>query len=169
MLSEKRKALVSTLDSIKEPPHDGDAGYDLIATSEPKIVGIRNPKGSGWKSIDYIEYSTSLKIQPPEGFFSIVVPRSSISKKKLMLANSIGVIDAGYRGEISARFKYIFQPSDLVICPETLTMSVYPDCLYEKGDKIAQLIFIPLTTPKLEINELDSSTRNEGGYGSTGL
>ena len=73
-----------------------------------------------------------------------------------MVKNSVGVIDSGYRGEIKVRV----QRTDTSFIGENI---------YEVGDKVAQLIIMPY--PKIELEEVDelsSTERGEGGYGSTG-
>ena len=70
------------------------AGYDIVATSEPKIVGIEGKYKNSWKSTDFIEYETNLYIAPSVlDIHTFIFPRSSISKYNLVLANSIGLID----------------------------------------------------------------------------
>lgn len=92
----------------------------------------------------------------PSSFW--LVSRSSISKSPLMLANSIGLIDAGYRGNIIAAFKYFKQPRDC------------DGVMYEiaQGSKVVQ-ICSPLLTPirVVVVDELSSTSRGSGGFGST--
>lgn len=121
----------------------GSAGQDLVAISKELV-----DEGD----FGYIEYGTGIAIKIPEGFAGYIFPRSSVSKTGHILANSVGVIDSDYRGEIKIRFKTI---------PESKE--------YEKGDRVAQLIILP--TPKIELlqkDDLDNTERGEGGFGSTG-
>lgn len=120
----------------------GDAGLDLVATDW------------GWhdSKAGIAVYSTNLGVEIPEGYVGLIFPRSSISKKDLMLANSVGVIDSGYRGEI----KFMFR--------------VFTWDIYRVGDKIGQLIILPY--PKIEVvastkDEVSKTERGEGGFGST--
>jgi dUTPase len=107
-------------------------GYDIIATCDPEIVGKLHANSTTvYESIDYIQYKTNLKIavqkdkvwtggtsSPLDIDYDILaMPRSSVSKYNLVLANSIGLIDADYRGEILIRFKYIWQPEDFIYVP----------------------------------------------------
>ena len=127
---------------IPQYAKDGDAGCDLVATSKTETEL-------------YIEYGTSLAFEIPEGYVGLVFPRSSISKYHLDLANSVGVVDSGYRGEVTARFKK--------------TSNTAYQTIYNVGDKICQLIVLPY--PKiefLETQELTKTVRGAGGYGSTG-
>ncbi len=123
----------------------GDAGLDLVATSKEYCEG-------------YIQYGTSLSFEIENGFVGLIFPRSSISNKDQMLSNSVGVIDAGYRGEVLFRFK----DSD-----PTLNKTMARE--YEVGDRIGQLVIIEL--PKvniIEVTELSNSVRGIGRYGSSG-
>ena len=163
--------------AISDPAKEGDVGYDVIASSEPVIVGKKNPEGY-WKNIDYIEYDLMIKIdgfQPVNSnqadVFTLVFPRSSISKYNLLLCNSVGVVDSGYRGNVKVRFKYLFQPEDLKVSQMgNVCGMINSDKIYQKGDKVCQLVFQQHFHPLIELFEnLEESERNEGGFGSTNL
>lgn len=116
----------------------GDAGLDLTC------VSVKNEK-------DYVECSTGLAIEIPIGYVGLVFPRSSISSKDLSLANCVGVIDSGYRGEVTARFR----------SSGTRT--------YTPGDRVVQLIVMQYPTVTItEVETLSESERSTGGYGSSG-
>lgn len=122
---------------------EGDAGLDLVATSHTE-------------NELYIEYGTSLAIEIPEGYVGLIYPRSSISKYHLALANSVGVVDSGYRGEIMVRFKK--------------TLDQPHANLYNVGDKVCQLIIMPVPRVTLhEVTELGETERGAGGFGSSGV
>ena len=139
----------------------GDAGMDLIATS------INNDND------DYIEYGTGLAIEIPDGYVGLIFPRSSNSKKDLLLCNSVGVIDSGYRGEIKLRYKRIINPSleklnieKSIFTPPSLYLTIDH---YEVGDKVGQIMILPLPFVEfVEANELSKTERGDGGFGSTG-
>jgi dUTP pyrophosphatase len=119
------------------------AGFDLVATSK-KTTEM------------YIEYGTGLAVAIPVGYCGIIQARSSVSKKSLMLANGVGLIDADYRGELLLRFKSVKMDSGLTSEE------------YEVGDAIAQLRICAV--PKIaleEVEELDATERGEGGFGHT--
>ena len=118
---------------------DGDAGLDLTATHMT------------WEE-NFIEYGTGIAVEIPEGYVGLVFPRSSVSKREnFYLKNSVGVIDSGYRGEIKLRFNKSEEH-------------------YGAGEKIGQLIILPYPTIYLEeVNELSSTDRGQGGFGSTGI
>lgn len=177
------------------------AGYDIVAVDDPVIVGESVIKEGEfnpfWKRIDYIEYHTALQISPQspdkmayhakEFYHTLIHPRSSVRKYNLVLANSIGLVDNDYRGEILCCFKYIWQPEDLVALvnpsseltdgtgnPAKLTLELVGRLnkakIYQKGDKIAQLV-ASLTVPSeyVLVSELDATERGAGGFGSTDL
>lgn len=144
------------------------AGYDIVATSDPKIVGEQ--EGSVWKRIDYIEYETNLYIAPESiTFHTLIHPRSSISKYNLVLANSIGLVDNDYRGMVICRFKYIWQPEDLKYpFPSGILGNVNYNKIYKKGDTIAQLVVEPTVMVDFElVDDLTKTKRGEGAFGST--
>jgi len=120
----------------------GDAGMDLVAT---KIIS---------NTTFDVTYGTDLAMEIPKGFVGLIFPRSSIRKYELILSNSVGVIDSGYRGELQATFKKENGLDSLA---------------YKVGDRIAQIMIIP--HPPIEFNEVDElsdTERGDGGFGSTG-
>lgn len=122
----------------------GDAGMDLTAVSMNKV---------DQNTFGYLEYDTGLAFEIPEGYVGLLFPRSSISNSGLILSNSVGVVDSGYRASVKFRFKHI---------PNT--------AYYQVGDRIGQIIIVPY--PQIEFNvveELSFTERSEGGFGSTGL
>jgi dUTP pyrophosphatase len=176
--------LVKKVDGLKLPSRANvtDAGYDVIATSV-NIVGTEVFKNSGeFSKINYIEYGTSVFLNldrfydiSHKNIHTLLFPRSSISKTNLVLANSIGLIDAGYVNEIKVRFKYIAQPSDIHILPDgKITYKIDTSSIYKVGDRIAQLVFsntIDATFNVIESTEWENITteiNRGGGFGSTG-
>ena len=126
---------------------EGDAGIDLIATSK------------WYDEHGNVCFGTNRAFEIPKGYVGLLFPRSSNAKKDLILSNSVGVLDSGYRGEVMLKFK------------NTITASgQYFECdTYNIKDRIGQLIIIPY--PKIEfeeVEELSETERGNGGYGSTG-
>lgn len=120
----------------------GDAGLDLVATD---IIE---------ESMYMVKYGTGLAVEIPEGYVGLLFPRSSVSKTNLTLANSVGVIDSGYRGQIMCVFNKVNNP---------MLES------YKVGDKIAQLVLVAAPQFSInEVNELSTTERGDGGFGSTG-
>ena len=165
----RSKYYIKKVDGLNLPyrANESDAGYDVVATGAPKIVG-EQVGGGLYKRIDYIEYETNVYIAPEGRFHTDLRPRSSISKYNLVLANSIGLIDKGYRNQILARFKYIWNPEDYTIENGMLMGAVNVRKIYNQGDKICQLV--PMETHDIDffvVDELDNNDRG-GGFGSTG-
>ncbi len=122
---------------------EGDAGLDLTAVTMTSV----NEENYG-----YLEYDTGISMEIPEGHVGLVFPRSSISHTGLILANAVGIVDSNYRGPIKCRFKAI--PNSNV---------------YSSGDRVAQLIILPI--PQItfeEVEELSTTERGSKGFGSTG-
>ena len=121
----------------------GDAGADLVATV-------------AWATESQIVYGTGLAVEIPEGMVGLVFPRSSVRNYALSMANSVGVIDSGYRGEIMVTFN--------------IKTSHNTRELYKIGDRIAQLVIVPVPLIQyVETKELSETSRGEGGHGSTGV
>ncbi len=194
---KKVPGLVIPKQANAEPP--ADAGYDIVAMSDPQIIGesFNRPLDDLqlWSKVNYIEYRTGLYIAPAPDtvynwdgvtdgsninpsvfdihFHTLIHPRSSISKYNLVLANSIGLIDGGYRNEILLRFKYMFQPEDMFLVPDAGAMKIYgrvnPETIYKKGDKICQIKACETTPIEfVPVDDLSVTERNMGGFGSSG-
>ncbi len=146
----------------------GDSGLDLFC---PKDVSISCGETS-FVELD-IKCEMFEKVQDSDGNFHIrnvsyyLYPRSSISKTPLILKNSVGIIDAGYRGEIKGAFYNTPSWDDIISVDSSKTPSTY---LIKKGTRLLQIC-----APNLEpfqfmlVNELTETSRGTGGYGSTGI
>lgn len=146
-----------------------DTGYDVKFIGQKEIVG------------DTIFFRTGIAIEPPEGYYIEIVPRSSISKLPFMLANSVAIIDEGYRGEILVPIR-ILHPNvgDYVqgdIRPMGM-MSLYgkrpqslqavAHAILERGDALVQLVIRQrIEADFVRVNELSVTERADGGFGST--
>jgi len=139
------KVKIKLLDDNSVKPKyakESDAGLDLVATS---IIN---------ETPTQITYGLGIAMEIPEGMVGLVFPRSSIRNYDLSLTNSVGVIDAGYRGELQATFH------------KTLGIS---SKTYEVGDRVVQIIIVPHPVIQLQVvDELSESSRGKGGFGSTG-
>jgi len=125
---------------------DGAAGMDLAACLEAPVT-IR----PGERKL--IPTGLALEL-PSRAFVALVFPRSGLaSRQGISMANAVGVIDADYRGEI--------------LCP-LINLGAEPVTI-KPGDRIAQILFIPVATATLRwVENLSPSLRGEGGFGSTG-
>ena len=129
---------------LPEYKHPGDAGADLRA-NEDKIIPA-NSRGI---------VDTGVHIQPPEGWYTRVVPRSGLALKKgITVLNTPGTIDEQYRDSIKV---ILLNTSD-------------SDFTVSRGDRIAQLVLEKLNLMEFDkVLMLDSSERGNGGIGSTGI
>ena len=156
----KFKQLVETA-VLPSYAKEGDAGLDLTATSK------------SYDEFGNVVYGIGLAVEIPEGYVGLISPRSSNSKQDLLLSNSVGVIDSGYRGEILLKFRKALSEQEVdnsrrgnVVLWEPTYYSINE---YAIGDKIGQLIVMPY--PKINpvfSEELSETSRGEGGFGSSG-
>lgn len=157
IVNEKAKDLYVTNNSYKD-----DSGLDLYVLEDINIkigetvfidLGIQCEMLKNNKNIAYYLY-----------------PRSSISKTPLILANSVGIIDPGYRGNIKAAVKYIPDHDFFETLAKETQPITYPVYTIKKGTRLFQICSGNLKPFKTKIvNLLSSSERGEGGFGSTGL
>jgi dUTP pyrophosphatase len=145
--------------------HEGDAGLDLCATEDVTLYpGQWQMVGSG----------VSMAI--PKGFVGLVVPRSGLGCKGLVLKNGPGIIDSGYRGEIKMPL-YNNNPThwwdismDMFTPRRHFGNKPKGTIHVRKGDRVAQLLIVPVAQASLvQVDSLDESERGEGSFGSTGV
>ena len=139
--------LPMTVDKDAKVPtyaHETDAAADLYAMEDQVIAAHTYGNKIG----------TGVKIQLPEGWLAMILPRSSMgTKTPLRLSNSVGLIDSGYRGELGVLYD---NTSDL-------------DYKISAGDRIAQLLVMPSHRFQAEIvDSLEDSDRGETGFGDSG-
>lgn len=117
------------------------AGFDLYAAREMTIL----PRGSQL-------ISTGVRMEIPEGWFGMICPRSSVASKTPLRIGA-RVIDSDYRGEV------------LVNLHNDSNISAWK---VEKGERVAQIVFMQHLTEMVQVETLESSVRGDGGFGSTG-
>ena len=129
-----------------------DSGIDLVAVENIDVEPF------GVSTINFKIKCQMLNTENNNFMPYYLYPRSSISKTPLMMANSVGIIDSGYRGNIMAKVRNIpFNSSD---------NSNYK---IEKGTRLFQICAPDLSPLKVRlVNELSTTSRGEGGFGSTG-
>ena len=124
--------------------HKGDSGVDLYSAEDYTL-----------KPMERKLVSTGIRIAIPHGYEAQVRPKSGLAVEHgIGHANSVGTIDSGYRGEIK------------------VPLINFSDRSYkiEKGKKIGQMVFAKVEEAVFEeTDELDSTSRGEGGFGSTGI
>jgi dUTP pyrophosphatase len=125
--------------------HQGDAGMDLVSVEDVTLAPLERAS-----------VGTGLALAIPEGFAGFVQPRSGLALRKgLGLVNSPGLIDSHYRGELRVILINLDPHSELVV---------------RKGERMAQLVIQPVARLQtVETDDLDSTVRGEGGFGSTGV
>ena len=124
--------------------HPGDAGVDLYAREATTLAP------GAWAAI-----GTGVAVEIPEGHVGLVAPRSGLAVRHgISIVNGPGVIDSGYRGEIKA----------------VLVNHGREPVGFDRGERIAQLLVIPVTAFEFEeVENLGESTRGHAGFGSTGV
>lgn len=120
----------------------GAAGIDLKAMSMEYL------------DKNTIRYNLGVAVEIPEGYFGMLVARSSVVNRGMMLTNGVGIIDSDYRGPLMAVFTIVDRVKSH----------------YLPGEYVCQLVIVP--TAKVEVNEiyqLLDTERGEGGFGSTDI
>ena len=148
MSSDAINLPIKRLDPTVELPsyaYAGDAGLDLRANEDVDLAPLER------KLI-----STGLAIAIPDGYAGFVQPRSGLALREgLSMANTPGLIDAHYRGELK-------------VC--AVNLDAEKTIHIERGERIAQLVIqkVPMVT-LVEVDELDETDRGDGGFGSSGV
>jgi dUTP pyrophosphatase len=141
------EVLIQRLDpelAIPAYAHPGDAGADLVASSDVTLKpGERALVGTG------------IAIALQDGYAAFVHPRSGLAAKHgVSIVNAPGTVDAGYRGEIK-------------VC--LVNLDTAAEVTLKRGDRIAQLVIQRVEKARfVEVERLPGSARGDGGYGSTG-
>jgi dUTP pyrophosphatase len=142
-LPEVASVVVDEGFDLPQYAHEGDAGFDLITNQD---ILVRGRAGT--------LVSTPYKIALPAGHVLLVCSKSGLAaKEQIFVLNAPGIVDSGYRGTIGV----------------PLYNLSLRDRLFKKGDKVAQGVIVKYEKLDfLEVDELDVTDRNEGGFGSTG-
>lgn len=124
--------------------HETDAGMDLTCSRLE------------WENGGILVCHTDVAFEIPQGCVGLVFPRSSVYDTHLSLSNCVGVIDSGYRGEVSLKF-YVNDYR-------------FNEKFYKVGQRCGQIIILPY--PKIELipsEHLSEGERGTDAYGSTGI
>lgn len=136
------EVLITTLGQTPKYQTSGAAGVDL-ESMEFVVIPAE----------EVVLVSTGLSMAIPEGYEGQVRSRSGLALKGIVVANSPGTVDSDYRGEVKVILR-------------NLTLSDYH---VKKGDRIAQMVFAKVEHVNFTcVDELPSTVRNTGGFGSTG-
>ena len=125
--------------------YEGDAGLDLRANEDVTLMPFERRL-----------IGTGLAIAIPEGYAGFVQPRSGLALKLgLSMANTPGLVDSHYRGELKVA---------------AVNLDAHEPIVIARGERIAQLVIQRVPVVHLvEVAELDETDRGEGGFGSTGV
>lgn len=136
----KMKVMLDPGAKMPTRAHKLDAGYDLYSREDV------------WINAGSSEcFDTGVHIEIPAGYVGFLKSKSGLNVKRGLLGE--GVIDAGYTGSICVKL-YNHGREDVRIC---------------EGQKISQLVLLPIFTPDLEeVDQLEDTDRGNGGFGSTG-
>lgn len=147
-MSDRIKLPIKRLDPSVELPsyaYDGDAGLDLRSNEDVTLEPFERRL-----------VATGLAIAIPDGYAGFVQPRSGLALREgLSMANTPGLIDAHYRGELK-------------VC--AINLDPHNLIHIERGERIAQLVIQKVPVVELEeVDELDETDRGCGGFGSSGV
>jgi dUTP pyrophosphatase len=122
---------------------DGAAGFDIYSDHDLARVHFGQ----------VVVISTGIAVAIPEGYVGLIKPRSGLAVRR-GVDTMAGVIDSDYRGEI----KVVLTVHSTDIVPFRV----------EPGERIAQLVVVPVMLESMEVTDLDETDRGESGFGSTG-
>ena len=142
---EKMELKVKLSDGAPLPKHakPGDAGLDLTSREDVLLMPHET-----------VIVGTGVAVEIPEGYVGLCFPRSGLASKGYVnLANCVGVVDSGYRGEIKAPLHNISGSVRHV----------------ERGERVFQLVVMPYATCEcVAVDNLSETERGDGGFGSSG-
>lgn len=143
--TDVRICLVNDTADVPMQAHKGDAGFDL-----------RSMETFDLEPFERRLVPTGIALELPENFAALVIPRSGLAAKHgISIVNAPGLIDSGYRGEI---------------CVSLINLDAHERFHVEVGDRIAQLMILPIPDVALVlVDALSSSNRGSDGFGSSGL
>lgn len=131
---------------MPERAHETDAGYDLKTPYDMILPPTTTMHGTGWIVVD-----TGVHMEIPKGFCGLLVSKSGLNVKNHITGT--GLVDSGYTGSIRVK---LYNHTD-------------EEHKFERGDKLIQIVILPVHTPRLELaEEIDETERGENGFGSTG-
>lgn len=162
--------LLSKNATMPKREHDTDAGFDIYAA---ETLALQPQE----KAL----IRTDIAVNIPKGFVGLLTSRSGVSSKTHLVIET-GKIDAGFTGNMKINIKNDFQfvgdnyVQDFILDIKNKQNSTYRNDIklgtykINKGDKLAQLVIVPIITPELQkVEEFSSeSTRGEKGFGSSG-
>ena len=142
-MKELQVKLLSENAIIPTRSHEQDGGLDMYSTQDRLISG---------RSSEEFDFGVAVDI--PEGYVGLLFARSGLGSRGIRPSNCVGVIDSGYRGSIKV----------------TLRNDTVSGKRIKVGDRVAQLVIVPIVTPNpVVVDDFQEKTsRGEGGFGSSG-
>lgn len=143
--------------NLQEPALSGDVGYNLPSSKRMKISPGQ-----------LVEIPTGIHVELPKNTWGLILARSSanVSGKLLVFP---GVVDEGFRGEITIIVRNLQGRQDLLYFFRKLFGLSDGDFIIEKGQSVAQLVLFKALVPKIyQVSELSESERGSNAFGSTG-
>lgn len=138
------KIFKTDVEAIVPTKHrESDVGFDLTIIKESKRFNDKT-----------VLYDTGIKLDIPNGYYVEIVPRSSLSKSGYMLANSVGIIDQSYRGNIFVALTKVVENADDIVLPFKCCQMIVRKQIYARIIESSE--------------EFEDTERNAGGFGSTG-
>jgi dUTP pyrophosphatase len=129
-----------------------DSGYDLTIISEYKRL-----------TSNTVIYDTGIQLEIPNGYYVEIVPRSSISRSGYMLANNVGIIDQGYRGNLYIALTKINGETPELSMPWKCCQMIVKKQVYSRLEVVATSVATLGAAAAIE-----TSSRGTGAFGSTG-
>jgi dUTP pyrophosphatase len=121
--------------------YSSDVGYDLTVFEVYKKISDKTTI-----------YNTGIIVIPPDGYYTKIVPRSSISKTGYILSNNVGIIDSTYTGNLLIALTKVDDSMPDLKCPFTRCQLILEKCIYSE---------------MIEVSEIPKTKRSNGGFGST--
>lgn len=139
---------------MPQKAHETDGGFDLFAPEDftvPCTYNVPQRDGTTEPFIGSAVIDTGVHMAIPAGYVGMIKSKSGLNMRNEIIAE--GVVDSGYSGSIKVKFR-------------NLSNENYR---FKKGDKITQIVILPIPYVELEqVTELSKTDRGEGGFGSTG-
>jgi dUTP pyrophosphatase len=110
---------------------------------------------------DTVLYDTGIKLEIPNGYYVEIVPRSSISRSGYMLANSVGIIDQGYTGNLYVALRKINKDCEDLVMPYKCCQIIMKKQIYPK------IVIEDIVSTETDSHNNSGTSRGSGGFGST--
>jgi dUTP pyrophosphatase len=132
--------------------HDADAGYDIRTPIDVVVPHCQGHMNGILCDVGRVTVNTGVHVGIEKGYAGVVISKSGLNSNHGITAT--GLVDAEYNGEIRI----------------TLYNHTSNDYYFKRGDKLTQIMFVPVYTPELiEVDHFDDTDRGSNGFGSSGV